>query len=259
MRDYLWRAVDHEGEVLEVFATKRRDRRAALKFLKRTIKRYGEPQSIVTDRLGSYRATLKVIGNEFCQETRRWLNNRAENSHQPFRRRGRGNGAVQGHQDPAEIRRRPYLDPQPLRPRTPSQAPRHFQTRPTRRPGRLASTCSLTVQDCRFHRCEPVSLTMHRFHARTTQCTDFMPEPQPSPLWPAGAVCRRGLDRAEVTGIVGALPQDRGAIGCATGLDTEEPVSITVDPCEAFARTPGGGQRAGHNDCDDGRLHPSRC
>ena len=48
---YLWRAVDHEGEVLEVFATKRRDRRAALKFLKRTMKRYGRPLSIVTDRL----------------------------------------------------------------------------------------------------------------------------------------------------------------------------------------------------------------
>ena len=86
---YLWRAVDHEGEVLEVLATKRRDRRAALKFLKRTMKRYGEPRSIVTDRLGSYRAALKVIGNEVRQETRRWLNNRAENSHQPFRRRER--------------------------------------------------------------------------------------------------------------------------------------------------------------------------
>ena len=83
----LWRAVDHEGEVLEVFDTKRRDRRAALKFLKRTMKRYGEPRSIVTDRLGSYRAAMKVIGNEVHQETRRWLNNRAENSHQPFRRR----------------------------------------------------------------------------------------------------------------------------------------------------------------------------
>ncbi len=45
---YLWRAVDHEGEVLEVFATKRRDRRAALKFLKRAMKRYGRPRSIVT-------------------------------------------------------------------------------------------------------------------------------------------------------------------------------------------------------------------
>ena len=48
---YLWRAVDHEGEVLEVFATKRRDRRAALKFLKRTMKRYGRPELTVTDRL----------------------------------------------------------------------------------------------------------------------------------------------------------------------------------------------------------------
>ena len=69
---YLWRAVDHEGEVLEVFATERRDRRAALKFLKRAMKRYGRPGTIVTDRLRSYG---------------RWLNNRVENSHQPFRRR----------------------------------------------------------------------------------------------------------------------------------------------------------------------------
>ena len=84
---YLWRAVDHEGEVLEVFATKRRDRRAALKFLKRTMKRYGRPQSIVTDRLPSYGAAMKVIGCVQRQLCRRWLNNRAENSHQPFRRR----------------------------------------------------------------------------------------------------------------------------------------------------------------------------
>ena len=84
---YLWRAVDHEGEVLEVLATKRRDREAALESLKRAMKRYGRPASIVTDRLKSYRAAMKVIGNEGCQETRRWLNNRAENSHQPFRRR----------------------------------------------------------------------------------------------------------------------------------------------------------------------------
>jgi putative transposase len=83
---YLWRAVDYEGEVLEVFATKRWDRKAALKFIKRTMKRYGWPWSIVTDRLRSYGAAMKVIGNIECQECRRWLNNRAENSHQPFRR-----------------------------------------------------------------------------------------------------------------------------------------------------------------------------
>jgi len=75
------------GEVLEVFATKRRDRRAALTFLKRAMKRYGRPASIVTDRLRSYRAAMNVIGNAADQTCGRWLNNRAENSHQPFRRR----------------------------------------------------------------------------------------------------------------------------------------------------------------------------
>ena len=86
-RHYLWRAVDHEGEVFEVFVTKWRDRRAALKFLKRTKKRYGRPLSIVTDQLRSYSAAMKVHGNPGRQECGRWLNNRAENSHQPYRRR----------------------------------------------------------------------------------------------------------------------------------------------------------------------------
>jgi len=86
---YLWRAVDHEGEVLESFVTKKRDRKAALRFLKKTMKRYGRPEMIVTDRLRSYRAAMKIIGNEVRLETGRWLNNRAENSHQPFRRRER--------------------------------------------------------------------------------------------------------------------------------------------------------------------------
>ena len=57
---YLWRAVDHEGEVLEVFATKRRDRRAVLKFLKRTMKRYSLPRTIVTDRLDCQRRRKNV-------------------------------------------------------------------------------------------------------------------------------------------------------------------------------------------------------
>ena len=86
---YLWRAVDHEGEVLEAFVTKRRDRKAALRFLKKAMKRYGNPLEVVTDRLRSYRAAMREIGNEARQETGRWLNNRAENSHQPFRRRER--------------------------------------------------------------------------------------------------------------------------------------------------------------------------
>ncbi len=86
---YLWRAVDHEGEVLEAYVTKKRDRKAALRFLRKAMKRYGHPEAIVTDRLRSYRAAMKAIGNAERQETGRWLNNRAENSHQPFRRRER--------------------------------------------------------------------------------------------------------------------------------------------------------------------------
>ena len=86
---YLWRAVDHEGEVLESYVAKRRDRKVALKFLRKTMKRYGPPHVIVTDLLRSYGAAMKVIGNADKQETGRWLNNRAENSHQPFRRRER--------------------------------------------------------------------------------------------------------------------------------------------------------------------------
>ncbi len=81
---YLWRAVDHEGEVLEALATKERDKAAALRFMKKAMKRYGRPQAIVTDGLRSYGAALNEIGNADRQEVGRWLNNRAENSHQPF-------------------------------------------------------------------------------------------------------------------------------------------------------------------------------
>ncbi len=86
---YLWRAVDHEGEVLEAFVTKKRNRKAALRFLKKAMKRHGSPRAAVTDRLRSYRAAMKIIGNAERQATGRWLNNQAENSHQPFRRRER--------------------------------------------------------------------------------------------------------------------------------------------------------------------------
>jgi len=60
---YLWRAVDHEGEVLEVFVTKQRNQNAALKFLRKAMKRYGSPQVIVTDGLRSYQTAMREIGN----------------------------------------------------------------------------------------------------------------------------------------------------------------------------------------------------
>ena len=83
----LWRAVDLEGEVQESYVNKRRDRKAALKFLRKSMKRYGTPDVIGTDKLRSYGAAMKDTGNVTKQETGRWFNNRAENSHLPFRRR----------------------------------------------------------------------------------------------------------------------------------------------------------------------------
>ena len=86
---YLWRAVDHEGEVLESYVTKTRDKASALKFLKKAMKQYGRPKEVVTNRLRSYGAAMREIGNADRQITGRHENNRAENSHLPFRRRER--------------------------------------------------------------------------------------------------------------------------------------------------------------------------
>jgi putative transposase len=86
---YLWRAVDHEGEVLESYVTKSRDKKAAFAFMKKTLKRHGSPEAITTDGLRSYKAAMTELGNEAKQEVGRYANNRCENSHLPFRRRER--------------------------------------------------------------------------------------------------------------------------------------------------------------------------
>ncbi len=65
---YPWRAVDHEGEVLETFFTKRRDRKTALKFIRKSMKSFGEAKVIVTDKLRSHCAAMKIIGNADRQE-----------------------------------------------------------------------------------------------------------------------------------------------------------------------------------------------
>ena len=88
-RHYLRRAVDHEGEVLESYVTKRRDKAAALAFLKKALKRHGRAQVIVTDRLRSYPAELRQLENLARREMGRWKKSQAEDSHFPFRRRER--------------------------------------------------------------------------------------------------------------------------------------------------------------------------
>ena len=86
---YLWRAVDHEGEILESYVTKTRDKEAALTFMKKALKRHDKPETITTDGLRSYGAAMTELGNGDKREVGRWANNRVENSHLPFRRRER--------------------------------------------------------------------------------------------------------------------------------------------------------------------------
>ena len=86
---YLWRAVDHEGEILESYVTKKRYKSAALAFMRKALKRHGKAEAIVTDGLRSYPAAMHELGNLERREMGRWLNNRAENAHLPFRRRER--------------------------------------------------------------------------------------------------------------------------------------------------------------------------
>ncbi len=89
-RMWLWRAVDDEGEVLDVLLHKRRNKDAALKLLRRLLKNQGCPESIVTDGLASYRAAMRDLGltARHCPGGMR-ANNRAKNSHLPIRRRER--------------------------------------------------------------------------------------------------------------------------------------------------------------------------
>ena len=92
-RTYLWRAVDDEGEILEVLTQFRRNKSAALKLMRKLLKKQGYiPDAIVTDKLGSYSAALRELGLVHLHVTGGRLNNRAEVSHQPTRRRERRMG-----------------------------------------------------------------------------------------------------------------------------------------------------------------------
>jgi putative transposase len=88
-RFYSWRAVDHEGEVLECYVTKRRNKPTAKKFLIKTMRKHGSPEVITTDKLASYGAAFREIGVADRQLFGGRSNNRCENSHLPFRRRER--------------------------------------------------------------------------------------------------------------------------------------------------------------------------
>src|SRR5687767_14127826 len=87
-RLYLWRAVDEEGEVLDILVQKSRDKAAAVKLMRKLLKKQGfAPTVLVTDKLRSYSAAKAEIGLSAHHEQGLRKNNRAENSHQPVRRR----------------------------------------------------------------------------------------------------------------------------------------------------------------------------
>ena len=87
-RQYLWRAVDQDGDVIDILLQPRRDRHAATRFFRTLLKTSGRvPRRLVTDGLGSYRAAHRVVMPSVVHDTTRYANNRAEVSHQPTRRR----------------------------------------------------------------------------------------------------------------------------------------------------------------------------
>ena len=89
-RQYLWRAVDQDGDLIDILVQLRRDRRAAERFFRKLLKGQGcEPRRLVTDKLRSYAAAHRTVMPSVVHDTTRYANNRAEVSHQPTRRRER--------------------------------------------------------------------------------------------------------------------------------------------------------------------------
>ena len=128
----------------ESFVTKTRDKAAAFKFLKKTLKRHGSPKAITTDGLRSYGAAMRELGDLEKREVGRWANNRAENSHQPFRRRERAMLRFSEDENTPDLRLGPRLLPQPLQPGTHPRRPPDLQGPTLSRTGRVARGRGLT-------------------------------------------------------------------------------------------------------------------
>jgi len=139
VKHYLWRAVDHEGEVLESFVTKRRDRKAALKFLRKSLRRHLRVETIVTDRLASYGAALKAMGAIDKREVGRLAEQPGGEFAPAIPTTETGDAPLPADAKSAEIRRVAWLDPQPFQPGPDLHQPSEFQGTTHRRSRRVAS------------------------------------------------------------------------------------------------------------------------
>ena len=127
-RVWLWRAVDSEGEVLDMLVQPRRDKAAALKLMRKLLKKQGlRADVLVTDKLRSYGAARKAIGLTARHEQGLRANNRAENSHQPS---GGGSGRCSGSSQPDQPSASCPFTPPSI---TPSTSNAHLISRPTLR------------------------------------------------------------------------------------------------------------------------------
>ena len=135
---YLRRAVDHEGEVLEILVQRRRDRSAAVKLMRKLLRKQGfAPTRVTTDRLRSYGAAFRHLGLSCHHEQGLRENNRAENSHQVVRRREQ-NATLQISGIGATLSERSCRRPQYLQPPAPSRLPVDASDLPIRSGGAMA-------------------------------------------------------------------------------------------------------------------------
>ncbi len=122
-RQYLWRAVDQDGDLLDILVQSHRDRRAAMRFFRKLLKGQGRsPRRLVTDRVRSDSAAHRTVMPLVTHSTRQYENNRAEASHQPTRHRERQMRAVQVLSARAAVSPGARRDPQPVPCRSPSAA-----------------------------------------------------------------------------------------------------------------------------------------
>jgi transposase-like protein len=152
-RMYLWRAVDHEGEVLDMLVQSRRNSRAALRLMRKLLKKQGfAPKLLVTDKLRSYASAFRRLGLSCPHQQGLRQNNRAENSHQAVRRRERKMQRFKSACS-AQLSQHACRHPQHLQPPTPSRLTRHAADLPSRgsQPMARRGHGSVTVCSASYH------------------------------------------------------------------------------------------------------------